>query len=542
VKRSLTFFATLVVSILVLGTVPKTASRGTVPKVVPRGTVPTTSKGTVPKVVPRGTVPTTSRGTVPKVVVVQAKVACDVADRAYSASLARHVMRWLEDGGVKADLVEDGSLVRDLTGRRLAYLVVCQKPTAAQMKALAVFRAKGGKIAVLQSYSPELADFMRVTRPSVSPNRDGAVVAVPVNGGWWVGNMFASAADEEAKTRLVCSIAGMASPGAWNASAWEARRRVREAAARAKAAAQVPRKGEIHAVWDHTGLGLYPGDWPRTMRLLRDGGITDLFVNVAGAGFAHYNSRILPISDECRARGDQLAACLAAARGTGVRVHAWVMCFSAARAVPGRLDALAKKGWRLKDASGRLTEYIDPSNAAARWHILSAIGEIADGYQVAGVHLDFVRWYEGAAKPSNAARKVETFVEAARGRVRSARPGAWLTAAVFASHPACVASVGQDWEGWIEKGLVDYAVPMNYTADSTKYAVFMARQGRSPAVARRVIGGIGVTASESVLSPEQVIDQVVAARRAGLAGVALFDLDRTLALRVLPLLRLGLFR
>ena len=72
-KRSLTFFATLVVSILVLGTVPKTASRGTVPKVVPRGTVPTTS---------RGTVPTTSKGTVPKVVVVQAKVACDVADRA----------------------------------------------------------------------------------------------------------------------------------------------------------------------------------------------------------------------------------------------------------------------------------------------------------------------------------------------------------------------------------------------------------------------------------------------------------------------------
>ena len=461
VKRSLTFFATLVVSILVLGTVPKTASRGTVPKVV----------------------------------VVQAKVACDVADRAYSASLARHVMRWLEDGGVKADLVEDGSLVRDLTGRRLAYLVVCQKPTAAQMKALAVFRAKGGKIAVLQSYSPELADFMRVTRPSVSPNRDGAVVAVPANGGWWVGNMFASAADEEAKTRLVCSIAGMASPGAWNASAWEARRRAHEAAARAKAAAQVPRKGEIHAVWDHTGLGLYPGDWPRTMRLL-----------------------------------------------TGVRVHAWVMCFSAARAVPGRLDALAKNGWRLKDASGRLTEYIDPSNAAARWHILSAIGEIADGYQVAGVHLDFVRWYEGAAKPSNAARKVETFVEAARGRVRSGRPGAWLTAAVFASHPACVASVGQDWEGWIEKGLVDYAVPMNYTADSAKYAVFMARQGRSPAVARRVIGGIGVTASESALSPEQVIDQVVAARRAGLAGVALFDLDRTLALRVLPLLRLGLFR
>ena len=355
--------------------------------------------------------------------------------------------------------------------------------------------------------------------------------------------MFASDDEDETKERFVCSIAAAAAPGSWNAAAWDARRSRRLAADRAKALAQKPRAGEIHAVWDHSGLGLHPGDWPRTMRLLRANGVTDLFVNVAGAGFAHYPSRILPQSDAVRAHGDQLAAAVAAGAAAGVRVHAWVLCFSATRGTPAHLAQLAKKGWRLKDSAGRPTVYLDPSNAEVRWQMLSAIGEIAAKYPVAGVHLDFVRWYENAAgKPQNAARVVETFVEAARGKVRASRPKALFTAAVLASYPSCVASVGQDWEAWISKGLIDYAVPMNYTADAAKYAKLMARQGASPAIARRVIGGIGVTANESTLTSGQVIDQINAARRAGLAGIALFDLDKTLAQRILPLLRLGIWK
>ena len=118
----------------------------------------------------------------------------------------------------------------------------------------------------------------------------------------------------------------------------------------------------------------------------------------------------------------------------------------------------------------------------------------------------------------------------------------WLTVAVLAGYPSCVSSVGQDWESWIDQGLVDYAVPMNYFEDAAKYAAVVARQANTPRRARHLISGIGVTANESVLSPVQVIDQVNAARRTGVAGVALFDLDQTLAVRVLPVLRLGLFR
>ena len=126
--------------------------------------------------------------------------------------------------------------------------------------------------------------------------------------------------------------------------------------------------------------------------------------------------------------------------------------------------------------------------------------------------------------------------------MRATRPRMWLTAAVLAGYPSCVSSVGQDWEAWIDQGLVDYAVPMNYFEDGAKYAAVVTRQANTRHRARHLISGIGVTANESVLSPVQVIDQVNAARRAWVAGVSLFDLDQTLAVRVFPVLRLGLFR
>ena len=453
-----------------------------------------------------------------RIVVVKAVIAVPASERTYAASLADGTARILAQNGVKADLVADGALDAALTGRDLAFLVTCTKPSAAQVAALARFRGRGGVVRPLYSAAPQVVSVV------------GAQPALKVRDA------------ESVKERYLLNAVGAAVPGAWNRTAWERKQKVMLAAASTLGRAQRSRPGEIHAVWEHSGLGLYPGDWPRTFRVLRANGITDLFVNVSGAGFAHYASGVLPRSKAYARYGDQLDACLKAARGTGVRVHAWVICFNATRADSAYLLAFQKKGWRLKNKQGALTEYLDPSNPDLRWRMIKSIDELARAYPVAGVHLDFVRWYEGAPKPAGAARHVTMFVESARKRLRAARPGAWLTAAVLADHPSCVASVGQDWPAWIDAGLVDYAVPMNYVEKRARYAALVTQQGRSSARARHIIGGIGVTANESKLSAAQVVDQVNLARQAGFAGVALFDLDDTLVESVFPVLRLGLFK
>ncbi|MGN0853483.1 MAG: glycoside hydrolase family 10 protein [Kiritimatiellia bacterium] len=476
------------------------------------------------------------------IAVIQAVESCAPADRAYAASRARYVVDGLASGGVKADLSADKALDAVLSGRRLAYLVTMQKPSPAHMAALDRFRARGGKVAVLQSYSSDLASRLGVAVEGVSRRR-GKVRVRPFKGGWWLGNYFSSDETEEERARQLLALAEQAVPGVWDAAAWEAKRQTRLAADRAYGAKQTPRPGEIHAVWDHSGEGLYPGDWPRTMRMLQANRITDLFVNVAGAGFGHYPSKVLPASATLTAAGDQLSSCLAAARGTGIRVHAWVLCFNATRASPAKKAAFAKKGWLLKDVQGRVTDYLNPTHADLRQYLLATIDELAGNYAVSGIHLDFVRWYEKATgKPKRPDRAITTFVEAVRQRVRAVRPGAILSAAVLGNYPSCVTSVGQDWKAWIDAGLVDYVVPMNYVPDTPRLAALVQKQGLTRAQARHVIGGIGVTANESTLTPRQVVDQINFSRQAGFAGVALFDLDATLATRVLPILRLGLFK
>lgn len=478
-----------------------------------------------------------------KFVVVKTVTACAASERGYAASLATRTVRWLADGGVKADLVDDRALDSALLGRRLAYIVVCQKPTAAQMQSFARFRARGGKLAVLQSYSPELAGFMGVSLQKHVLPRSVPPKVTTVQCGWWSANIFGSDATEDVKARVLLDMAGRTVPGSWSAAKWDSKKKVLAMVERDYGKMQKPRAGEIHAVWDHTGQGLYPGNWARTMRILKANGVTDLFVNVAGAGFAHYPSSVLAQSQVAVTYGDQLSACLAASRGTGIRVHAWVLCFTAARSSAAQKASLAKRGWRIRDKGARLTEYLDPSNPQLRWHLISAIDDLVRRYPVAGVHLDFVRYYEQAkAKPANAAAVVTSFVEAVRKRMKSARSHMWLTAAVMSGLPSCATSVGQNWGTWLDRNLIDYAVPMNYFEDNKKLSAALSRQTETRARARRIISGVGVTANESVLTPMQVVDQVNAARRAGVAGVALFDLDSTLVERVLPVLRLGLFR
>lgn len=512
-----------------------------------------------------------------------------VANPGYYTSIANHIKRWLSNEKIESRVVAPATMPSALVGEKTVFLIGMDSPDKAQMDSLRKFVARGGKIISFYSSSPALASLMGVrctgfkkapypgawsrmdfssARPrgfplsirqtsavliGAVPTRGGKVLATWSNrrgastgeaawiqtaAGWWMTHVLTGDGDERLKAQLLAAMVGASEPSKWNPEASLARRDAKRREFKSYAMQQNPVKGEIRAIWDHSGCGLYPGDWKRTIRFLKSAHVTDIFVNVAGAGFAHYPSSILPRSKTYIEEGDQLKACLEAARGTGVRVHAWILCFTAARAPKSVVASCRSKGWTLKNTRGVDTEYLDPSNPAVRARVLGCIEEIQSRYRVDGIHLDFVRWYEGSAKPANAARVVSDFVLAARRKVR--RP-CWLTTAVLGKYPQCVSSVGQDWVSWLDNNLVDYVVPMDYTESISRFDSYLAQHASSRARARRVIAGIGVTANESRLDAKQVIDQIKAARRRSLAGVALFDLDNVLEKEILPYLAMGLW-
>ena len=521
----------------------------------------------------------------------QAKVVVVAQEPGYYTSLSKHIVRWLANEKVTAALATPESLNAALASAKIAFLVGCDDPSAAEMKTLEAYCKRGGRLVVFYSASPKLAALMGVKvlgyKPAAYPGqwsrmnfqvsfpeglpsaiRQTSTVlkrAVPLKGkgrimatwsdrkgqntgdaawistanGYWMTHILTADGDEDLKARLLGALVGVVAPELWTISAHNARKAKERQETWKLARAQKPRAGEIHAVWDHSGCGLYPGDWPRTIKLLKAANVTDLFVNIGGAGFAHYASDVLPRSKIFDQEGDQLKACLAAAKGSGIRVHAWLLCFNATRATPSRLAVFAKKGWRLKTTDGTLSEYLDPSNEDVQNYILRAISEIRGKYAVQGIHLDFVRWYERSKRPANAALYVSKFMVAARKIVR--RP-VWLTAAVLGKYPSCVAAVGQDWDAWLTANLVDYVVPMDYAEDKGRFTSFLEQHAANKAHARKTIVGIGVTANESRLSAKQVIEQLSLVRRYGFPGASLFDLDATLERNILPYLKEGIWK
>lgn len=506
-------------------------------------------------------------------------------------SLAQHLQRGLRREGIAARVEPSSRLAPELEKEKLAFLVGFDRPTDAEIATLRSFCARGGRLVVFYSSSPALANLLGVrpvgyataptpgawsrmdfaaTAPVGTPQsvlQTSSVLqrAQPIPGrsrviatwsdrrgrtagepawlasatGYWMTHVLLPEGDEEGKARLLGALAGSIDPRLWNVRDHEARKATERSRLMALARLQMPRENEIHAVWDHSGCGLYPGDWPRTFRVLKASQVTDLFVNVAGAGFAHYPSAVLPRSRTFAEEGDQLSACLAAARGSGIRVHAWVLCFTATRATTSCLSGFRRRGWCLTTREGAASEYLNPANGEVQNHILAAIAEIQSRYAVSGIHLDFVRWFERAPLPANAAAVVTGFVRAARDRVQ--RPK-WLTVAVLGKYPACAASVGQDWDLWLGQNLVDYVVPMDYTEDLLAFETLVRKHADQRSHASRTIVGIGVTANESRLDVRQVLEQAAVVRRYGLAGISLFDLDLTLERQILPYLAVGLWK
>ncbi|MBU4365579.1 MAG: family 10 glycosylhydrolase [Verrucomicrobia bacterium] len=353
---------------------------------------------------------------------------------------------------------------------------------------------------------------------------------------------------------------------------------------------QRPENPEFRGVWDHTGLGLYPGNWPKTARILADAGMHAVFVNVLWAGLAHYDSQVVPQSETVSRYGDQLKQCVAAAHANRLEVHVWKICWNLSNAPESFLAAMRKAGRLQVTDTGKELKWLCPSHPDNVALELKAVSEVLNRYPVDGIHLDYVRYpnanacfctgcrrrfgrrlgekipdWPKSAQSGNLRGKynawrseqITAFVRAVQTQARKSgvptstalrhsasrrRERVRISAAVYPEYPGCINSIGQDWGRWLKEDLVDFVCPMDYTTDNDAFKDLVRRQLALPSAGGRVFPGLGVTAMESQLTPDQVIEQIRQTREAGAGGFVLFDLNRTLEHDVLPALRMGLTR
>ncbi len=268
-------------------------------------------------------------------------------------------------------------------------------------------------------------------------------------------------------------------------------------------------------------------------------GIFDLVVQVRGRGDAYYRSNLEPRAEALVEDIDPLDRLVRYGAAVGVRIHAWANVFFVwshpEKQLPKNAAHLVNRHpeWLLRPdgvsaldpAGGTDWEgiYTDPANAQARARTIAVFEDIVRRYRVEGLHYDYVRYPQVtyADSPEDHAA-VTALVAAGAKRLRRARPGVVISAAVFPDPEVARERVLQRWPEWAEAGLVDLLCPMAYRRDTAEVARLLTK-ARAAAPKTRMWGGLMAYAGERALLREQVR----AAEHAECEGAILFAYDPT---------------
>ena len=317
-----------------------------------------------------------------------------------------------------------------------------------------------------------------------------------------------------------------------------------------------------------------------------------LFVQVHGRGDAYYCSQFVPRSEvlaETPPEYDPLGYVLQQGHATGLQVHAWLNVFYVWPYPPPlplspQHVVNSHPEWLIVDEGGRTLAqydederagepseglYLDPANPLARNYFLQVCREVAERYDVDGIHLDFIR-YPGSRWGFNqepleafiqrwgvdprllsvwvqnpmperfikgelplhmrwqyyyyslwAEQKSQYVTELVRDvhqAVKSAKPQVILSAAVFPDPQLAYYLKGQDWPTWMDQGYLDLVVPMAYHGDHHRVMAQMAEAKRR-AQGSVVFAGLGAW----IKNPDQIQQEVKELKKIGVDGFSYFS-------------------
>lgn len=299
-------------------------------------------------------------------------------------------------------------------------------------------------------------------------------------------------------------------------------------------------KREIRAVWVTTLQGL---DWPRTkatspetrerqqaelrdiMDRLQAANINTILLQTRVRGTVIYPSDIEPWDGALtgtigRDPGyDPLRFAIDEAHRRGMELHAWVVtipCFKVAVARQMGTKSVLKTHPTLCRRHGD-TYYLDPGVPGTADYLVRICHEIAERYDVDGIHLDYIRYPEGATSFADAqtfkryaskgqaknvwrkdnitriVRSLYTDIHTLKPwvRVSSSPVGKYADLARYSSRGWNARdAVHQDAEGWMREGIHDILFPMMYF-DGNQFYPFAA-DWQEQSAGRLISPGLGI--------------------------------------------------
>lgn len=317
------------------------------------------------------------------------------------------------------------------------------------------------------------------------------------------------------------------------------------------------------------------------LNFAKKGGFNHVFVQVRGRGDAYYNSLIVPRSPRIReGRFDPLAYAVKRGHELGLNIHAWVTTYLlwSARRPPQTNSHIyfMHPEWLEIDAAGNMQKdidlsaprdenfegiYLSPTHPDVNGYLQAVFAEIILNYNIDGLHLDYSRFFDldfgyneagvnaftqeygfdprkisTTARPNaNGTRsnmdmwsdyrraKVTDLIVALHALITISGKEIYLTSAVKPNIRLARNKYFQDWSYWLKAGLIDYALPMNYTVERSIYLdnISIIADALPEQYRRQVIMGVAVYNQ----SAAETAEKIKLARMFGFRDICVFSYD-----------------
>ena len=260
----------------------------------------------------------------------------------------------------------------------------------------------------------------------------------------------------------------------------------------------------------------------RVLMFAEQNNYNHLFVQIRGRGDAYYNSRLVPRSHLLKDTDfDPLQYFLKKAKGTSIKIHAWLNVYYLwsyyekpsqhnhvllnhpewlDTKVPDQMDVGEVLNSMKKDRKiNGEGFYLAPTHPEVDAHLQNVITELLQNYNLDGIHFDYIRYHalgwgmnptglkfflnysigmpglpalEVKQKPSFDDYKrsaITKFLNKASMRIKAYQPECVISAAVKPNIFNARNTFGQEWDVWLTRGYIDWAVPMNYSNENRTF-------------------------------------------------------------------------
>ena len=314
-----------------------------------------------------------------------------------------------------------------------------------------------------------------------------------------------------------------------------------------------------------------------------ESGFNKVFLQVRGRGDAFYNSEIVVKNEMIDKNFDPLKYAVELSDTLDIEIHAWINCYIlwSANVLPINKSHIlhTNPSWTETDIYGKSDSrinleaqkspswegiYLSPLNLEVNQYLREVIREIYQDYNINGIHLDYIRYqdeYYGFHRdgrkefdmlfdvdPLDISRgiistrygweqsyvdsikikwdsfkqnKITELLEFLNEDIQLLNRDISISAAVKPNLEEAKYRWHQNWQDWLERDLVDFVIPMNYSSDLITFMtnIKIMKNNIKDIDLNKIIMGIAVYNQ----SPESAVDKIFLARLNEFNGISIFS-------------------